>query len=1847
VIVHYDGTAWSSVNSVTPNDLHGIWGSSATDVYAVGLSGTILHYDGTSWTAEQSGTSNDLYGVWGSSATNVYAVGNSGTILHYDGTSWSLKSSGTNYNLRSVWGSSSTDVFAVGDYATILHYQPPAAPQNPVPATTSISPTTMPYGSASFTMTVNGSNFISGSSVLFNGLAVATTYVSATQLTAVISPAVVTSGGNFNVTVINGPPGGGTSNAQTFTVTLATTTLSVLAVSGTYGGSVTLSATLTSGGSGVSGRSISFSLNGTGVGTAFTNNSGVATLAVPLGSTSVGLYPSFIGASFAGDSDYVASSGSANLTVTQVPTFLSSMAAMGTYGGVTGLYAFLTLGPNFSGAPVPGEVIRFTLNGTIVGSATTDASGYAAVSGVSLTGINAGTYSNYVVATFAGDTDYAPSSTSQNLVISPANTTTLASDVTWTLGSGPVTFSATVTSSTSATVNEGYVNFTISWCTGAFSYCAGAANSSTGVSAPVTNGKASASVVPLLPFLSPPWTGLQSFTIQAYYLGTANFSKSQDLAHNLTVYVTSASLSVSLAIPQNSQPADPSQLTLAATVSNLGPETAYGGAVEIDAIDPNGSLITGVGLSFGALAVGASTTVVGTIPAWNLPANTTLRATPEAFSSFVQTAQTGSLLLNGYYYSGFQVLRDGYSFANHASTTDLWDLYVQIFGESEVEWCVYSACAPKPWAYGYYKYTFQPGFSGDCYGMAASSLQFFRGVLDFHNFNPWATSVYALLTNYAPDDPTWVNVETYQGFQYGDPIQSWYSNSSQDPVTTLTNLEAAMYGPGGQVAGTPDILSLWGTNNAGHAVVPYRIVEATVNQGDTMADIYVYDNNFPGDLTQVVEVDRTKDTFSSNYAAGYGMASGYAGSGLGYVPSSLDDASPTLPWIAGAGLMYAAVSGPANMLITNAQGQSVGYQNGTLVEQIPGARKIRPMVDSSGNVNFPEAYRLPGGQYTTTISGNDAGSVTATFFSAPTMLTFTSPSMAATTHDSINLSQDGSTVALGTDATNEQYSSTLSTDLGNAAREATVSNTSMASGEKITLALVSGAFQITNQGAAKSYDLTLDQVGAGAGTISFTGLSMQANETDTFTPSDWTNLGTAPVNLQITNAQGTTSGNIQSPAITSANSTSFTYGTSGTFTVTATGFPQPVLIETGTLPSGVSFNPSTGVLSGTPASGSVGIYNLTFTAKNAAGSIAQSFTLTVNPAPLTITASTGAMTYGGPPFVVGPLYSGFVNGDSASSLSQQPVCAPPFSTVTPAGTYTTSCSEAADPNYTISYKPGSVIVSQASSAVSLTSSSPSSDVAGQALIFTATVTDSSSGSVGTPTGTVQFIYTGAGVIASAVPLTNGVATFIYAPIWAGTATAVYSGDNNFMASNSNAVSQTVTAAPIASIAPAEVQFIGQDVRTTSQPQPVTISNIGTGPLNISSVSITGSASDDFSLTNNCTSPLAGLASSSATPSSCIVYVSFTPDDTGVGTATLAITDNDPLSSPQLIGLTGLAQSAINSDFNRAKIAAGNYIWFSAQFVVRGPVGRDATQDPVQIFFTNSTVTFSSNGVSYNLPAPNAVVVFSPTATAATTTYDTVNSRWVTTVPSIHPTKMRSVYTVDTRTFLTGFAFLVPAGGLPGDIHPVTWSGSFASDTPGVSVQWRWGAAVYTQFSTDYNALGVKPVEDDHETVPPAWWTPDPAGTPENYKQYWVPGASADVRDKYTGDASRVVGVSPVVAPLSLSPTELNFGSSSVGSPTAAQTVTLANNGVIPLTISNIQVTGTNASDFVIQSNTCAGLSALLPLSSTASPANSCTLSITFTPGDVGTRSAVVAITSGPDANSQTTQTVDLGGRGTP
>ncbi len=85
-------------------------------------------------------------------------------------------------------------------------------------------------------------------------------------------------------------------------------------------------------------------------------------------------------------------------------------------------------------------------------------------------------------------------------------------------------------------------------------------------------------------------------------------------------------------------------------------------------------------------------------------------------------------------------------------------------------------------------------------------------------------------------------------------------------------------------------------------------------------------------------------------------------------------------------------------------------------------------------------------------------------------------------------------------------------------------------------------------------------------------------------------------------------------------------------------------------------------------------------------------TLTVNPVGLTITANDQSKAYGAalPGLTVG--YSGFVNGDTASSLTTAPTVTTTGTASSAAGTYPITAGGAVDANYTISYVPGTLTV---------------------------------------------------------------------------------------------------------------------------------------------------------------------------------------------------------------------------------------------------------------------------------------------------------------------------------------------------------------------------------------------------------------------------------------------------------------------------------------------------------------------------------------------------------------------------
>lgn len=185
---------------------------------------------------------------------------------------------------------------------------------------------------------------------------------------------------------------------------------------------------------------------------------------------------------------------------------------------------------------------------------------------------------------------------------------------------------------------------------------------------------------------------------------------------------------------------------------------------------------------------------------------------------------------------------------------------------------------------------------------------------------------------------------------------------------------------------------------------------------------------------------------------------------------------------------------------------------------------------------------------------------------------------------------------------------------------------------------------------------------------------------------------------------------------------------------------------------------------------------------------------------------------------------------------------------------------------------------------------------GQAVTFTASVTEQKGFFKGTAAGTVSF-NDGTTNIGNSNLNGSGVATLTLSTLKVGThsITATYNGDANSLPSTSPVLSQLVQEAIVA-LSSNSLNFGNETVNFKSSPQSVTLTNSGNIPLSLS-IGITGMNAANFAQTNTCgTSVSAG--------GNCTITVTFTPNAVGTKSAAVSITDNAP-GSPQKISLSGV------------------------------------------------------------------------------------------------------------------------------------------------------------------------------------------------------------------------------------------------------------------------------------------------------------------------------------------------------
>jgi len=404
-------------------------------------------------------------------------------------------------------------------------------------------------------------------------------------------------------------------------------------------------------------------------------------------------------------------------------------------------------------------------------------------------------------------------------------------------------------------------------------------------------------------------------------------------------------------------------------------------------------------------------------------------------------------------------------------------------------------------------------------------------------------------------------------------------------------------------------------------------------------------------------------------------------------------------------------------------------------------------------------------------------------------------------------------------------------------------------------------------------------------------------------------------------------------------------------------------------------------------------------------------------------------------------------------------------------------------------------------------------------------------------------------------------------------------------------------APAVAISPSLVQFSIRPVGSVSQPNTSLLRNMGSAALTISSITISG----DFSETDTCGSgvPAAGT---------CTFTVTFTPTAPGPRFGSILVQD-DGAGSPHFINLVGDGSTAI------ATLSSTSLTFPSLQ------IGQTSPQQTVTLTNNgNATLNLTSSVITgdyaqtNNCPSALGVgsvctytITFTPTAGGARNgtltltdnapnspqTISLTGSGYVTTAkisPSSLTFSNQSVGSTSAAQTVT----ITNTGDNPMTVSGATTSGDFAQTNQCSSIATNQSCTISVTF------------------------TPTVAGSRSG---------TLIISDNAQGNPHSVtLGGTGIASAAGFSATSLTFPLQSVGSTSAAQSITLTDSGNGQLTVTGIQVTG----DFA-QTNNC---------STVAANGGTCTVQVTFTPTATGSRTGTIVFT---DSAPNSPQTISLSG----
>ncbi len=405
------------------------------------------------------------------------------------------------------------------------------------------------------------------------------------------------------------------------------------------------------------------------------------------------------------------------------------------------------------------------------------------------------------------------------------------------------------------------------------------------------------------------------------------------------------------------------------------------------------------------------------------------------------------------------------------------------------------------------------------------------------------------------------------------------------------------------------------------------------------------------------------------------------------------------------------------------------------------------------------------------------------------------------------------------------------------------------------------------------------------------------------------------------------------------------------------------------------------------------------------------------------------------------------------------------------------------------------------------------------------------------------------------------------------------------------------------IAPTSIAFYDATLNTATAARDIVLTNTGGGALKLGSITVT----DDFAVSTNCN----GV--SLASGGTCTLAATFTPKSVGAHAGIVSIpSDNNGIAgSVSTAVLSGNGKGSFNITLTPTAVNFGTQLVGSTSTVTNVTVSNTGTDSGALSNISVSGGDFSIQANTCGLSLVSQVgctvsLVFRPTTSGTRTgTFTIVSDAGTQTVP------LTGVGTVQATDAISASVLSFGTQEVNTTSAPQTITITNNGDVPLTLVN----AQVLSGDFTAVNACGATLPAHVSCAVTVAF-APKHVGALTGVLQ---------ISDVQRAQTVALSGTAIAGAGVSLSPASLTFANTGVGSVGAAQTLTLTNNGGLPLTISAVTVSGNFG--IVAGSNTC---------STSAIPVGgSCSMGIAFLPDGAGDRMGSVVVTS--NAATQITQ----------